>query len=286
MPYLRRAYRFLPAISLLIVLLMLLGACGGSRTQEAPPPAAEVLTDTPVPAAEATETEATETEATETEATETEATETEATPTVSEEMPAEEASATEPAPAAGQVGAGSTAFAIDAARSEARFLIDEVLLGADKTVVGVTSLITGTLRVDPANPTAAEIGPIEINARDLTTDSSRRNRSIQREILLSALDANKFITFLPTAIEGIPEAIAVGEPFEFRVTGDLTVRGVTQPVTFAMTVTPNSPTEIQGSGRATVLHEDFGIRIPNVPIVANVADEVRLEIDFVAVPLE
>ncbi len=279
MPNLQSSHRLLPAV-LAIILLLLLGACGGIGTQGGPPQAAEAATEAPADptaAAEAPAAEEAEAEAGATAAT---------AEDLSAEEPPEEPVATEAATATSETTGGRPTFAIDADRSEARFLIDEVLLGNDKTVVGVTSLITGTLSVDPANPTAAEIGPIEINARDLTTDSSRRNRSIQREILLSALDANKFITFVPTAIEGVPDAVAIGEPFAFSVTGDLTVRGVTQPATFAMSVTPISPTEIQGSGRATVLHEDFGIRIPNVPIVANVADEVRLEIDFVAVPVE
>ena len=174
-------------------------------------------------------------------------------------------------------------FVIDPDQSEARFLINEVLLGSDKTVIGVTSQITGEVGIAPTDPGRTEIGTISIDARDLTTDSSRRNRSIQRFVLRSALDENRYITFEPTAIDGLPSTVGVGEPFDFTVTGDLTVRATTQPVTFDMTVTANSEDEITGLGTATILYADFGISIPSVPAVANVEDEVRLEIEFTAV---
>jgi polyisoprenoid-binding protein YceI len=84
-------------------------------------------------------------------------------------------------------------------------------------------------------------------------------------------------------LEGLPETVTVGAPFEFSVTGDLKIRDITQPVTFAVTVTPVSETELQGSARATVQRADFDLRIPSVPSVANVSEEVFLEFDFVAV---
>ena len=177
---------------------------------------------------------------------------------------------------------GLRVLAIDPAQSEARFLIDEVLLGEDKTVVGVTSQVTGTISVDPADPAGAQIGTITIDARDLTTDNSRRNRSIQRQVLRSVLDENRFITFEPDVIEGMPDAVTIGEPFSFTVSGDLTVRGETRPETFDLTATALSPAEISGKGTTVVRYEDYGISIPSVPAVARVDEEVRLELEFVA----
>jgi polyisoprenoid-binding protein YceI len=162
------------------------------------------------------------------------------------------------------------------------FLVDEVLLGEDKTVVGVTSQITGTISVDPADPASAQIGTIIIDARDLTTDSSRRNRSIQRQVLRSVLDENRFITFEPTAIDGLPATMVIGEPFSFTVTGDLTVVGESRTETFDLTVTANSPTEVSGTATTVVHYDEYGISIPSVPAVARVDEEVRLELAFVA----
>ena len=68
------------------------------------------------------------------------------------------------APAAEDAAAAAQTFSIVADGSEARFIIDEVLMGNDKTVVGVTSDVTGEITLDPTNPSASQIGVITINA--------------------------------------------------------------------------------------------------------------------------
>ena len=253
----------------LLLLAWLLVACGGTDTVTEPladaAPAA-VVEPTEVPLEEMGETDDSEA----------------STETV-------EAGADEPG-AENQTSDGSLAglrvLTIDPEQSEARFLVNEVLLGEDKTVVGVTSLVTGAISVDPADPTSTEISAIIIDARDLKTDSSRRNRSIQRQILRSAADENRYITFEPTAIDDLPQTATIDEPFSFTVTGDLTVRGETRSETFELSVTPMSSTEITGLATTVIRYEDYGISIPSVPAVASVEDEVRLELAFVAVSTE
>ena len=130
---------------------------------------------------------------------------------------------------------------------------------------------------------SAEIAAITINARDLTTDNDRRNGAIRRFILQSERDEYQHIVFEPGSVEGLPASVAVGDTFQLQVSGNLTVRDVTNPVTFDVTVTPASESEISGVGVATVNYPDFGLAIPEVPSVTGVEDEVRLEIEFRAV---
>jgi polyisoprenoid-binding protein YceI len=200
-------------------------------------------------------------------------------PAAATAAPAAEAPQQEAAAASGDV----RTYAIDPAQSQARFMIDEVLMGSPKTVVGSTELVAGAVMVDMGNHSLTQIGPIQIDARDLETDDNFRNRAMRRQILASQEDAYQYIVYSPTTLEGLPETVTVGAPFEFSVTGDLKIRDITQPVTFAVTVTPVSETELQGSARATVQRADFDLRIPSVPSVANVSEEVFLEFDFVAV---
>lgn len=173
-------------------------------------------------------------------------------------------------------------FILDPARSQARFMIDEMLMGSPKTVVGSTELVSGAVQVDMGNHSLTEISPIQIDARDLETDDNFRNRAMRRQILASQEDAYQYIVYTPTALDGLPATVTVGTPFEFSVTGDLKIRDITQPVIFAVTVTPVSETELQGSARATVQRAAFDLRIPSVPSVANVSEDVSLEFDFVA----
>jgi hypothetical protein len=49
-----------------------------------------------------------------------------------------------------------------------------------------------------------------------------------------------------------------------------------------MTVQASSDARLEGTATATIAYADYGISIPQVPQVASVADQVRLELDFVA----
>ena len=171
-------------------------------------------------------------------------------------------------------------FTIVSQESEVRFILDELLRGAPKTVVGATNQVSGEIAVDYAQPGNAKVGTILVNARTLTTDNDFRNRAINNEILDTG--AYEFITFTPTQISGFPENPALGQAFEFQITGDLTIREITQEVTFDVQASAQSETRIIGSASAVVTRADYGLEIPSVPGVADVDEEVRLEIDFVA----
>lgn len=189
---------------------------------------------------------------------------------------------TEPEPTEETVAAtGPIVFEIVQDESEARFIIDEVLRGSPKTVVGVTNQVAGQIAVDPADPASAQVGQISINARTLATDSDMRNRAVKNRILQT--DAYEFVTFQPTQLTGLPESAAAGEPLSFQITGDLTIRDTTKQVTFDVTLTPVDETRLEGLATLTIPYRDFGLAIPDSPSVDTVADNVTLELEFVAV---
>lgn len=203
-----------------------------------------------------------------------------ATEVAAAEMPVTAATET-PAPTAAQAQpAGELLFEIDPAQSEARFIINEVLNGSPKTVIGATDQVAGQISVDPANPSATRLGAIEVNARTLSTDNEFRNRAVKNRILMT--NDYEFITFTPKTITGFPAVFTIGQAVTLQIEGDLTVKGVTQPVTFEAQVTPVSEAQLTGSASATILYRDFGISIPQVQSVTGVEDQVVLEIDFTA----
>jgi polyisoprenoid-binding protein YceI len=169
--------------------------------------------------------------------------------------------------------------------SEARFIIDEVLSGADKTVVGTTTAVEGTITADEDNPQNVSVSAVKVDLSTLTTDSSFRNRAIRDFILQTGDPANQFATFEPTRYEGLPESVTIGEPFTFQITGDLTIHGVTREETFEVTLTPVSETRIEGTATLSdINYGDFGVQILRLPEqVASVEDTVTLEFSFVAV---
>jgi polyisoprenoid-binding protein YceI len=171
---------------------------------------------------------------------------------------------------------------IDPRASEARFVINETLIGVPTEVKGVTSIITGTLQIAPAAPEQTSIGEITIDARDLRTDRNLRDRAIRRFILESNKDEYRFITFTPAEIAGLPAQAAAGDTFQFQVTGELKIKDVSRPVTFDVEVTAESETQVSGLATATIKRSEFDLQIPSAPGVADVTDEVRLELAFTA----
>ncbi len=185
-----------------------------------------------------------------------------------------------PAAAAPEASSDAITFVVDPTQSEARFVIDEVLLGSPKSVVGVNHGVSGQVTVNPGDPGNLAIGPIAIEAAQFVTDSDRRNGVINRFILQSG--SYPTITFTPTAIEGVPASVAIGDTLNLQVTGDLTIRGITRAETFAVTVQVVSTSELRVNGTTQILRENYELTIPSVPSVANVTNEVQLEFDFVA----
>src|SRR5262245_47094025 len=69
--------------------------------------------------------------------------------------------------------------------SQAEYTINEVLNGADKTVVGTTAEVAGDILLNLSDLSQSEIGEISINARTFATDDDRRDNSVARFILQS-----------------------------------------------------------------------------------------------------
>lgn len=190
------------------------------------------------------------------------------------------AKASSPITVDSNTSSGTVIFQIVPADSTTTFTVDEVLNGSPNTVVGTTNRVAGQIALDPDHPAGTQIGPIQVDARTLVTDKNLRNRSIGKQIL----DTNnyEYITFYPKMFSGLPDQITYGTSYTFKIGGDLTIKDVTQQVTFDTTVTPVDATHLKGSATTTVLYEDFGISIPKVPSVASVDDQVMLKINFVA----
>ncbi len=277
-----------PLIYLLVVLiLVLVAACGGDTTQSEPtaePPTASAPTEAAAESESATteeaanEDKATEEDTAEEETASEEASESADSESTETEAASESASTTEQA---ASVASNPRTFVIDPAQSEARFLIDEVLRGNPVTVVGVTSQVSGELTIDPADPASASVSTISVDANSLETPEGMRNRSIRNFILQTG--SYPTITFAPTSIEGLPASVQVGDSFSFTIVGDLQIRDVVKSVAFNVDVTADTEDQISGLATSTITLVDYNLTIPSVPFVASVGDNVILELQFVAV---
>ncbi len=175
---------------------------------------------------------------------------------------------------------GLQVFQISQADSKAQFTIYEELMGRPNNVVGVTSQVAGQIGVNFSDLSTAKVGVIQVDARTLVTDSNNRNRMIQNRILNTG--NYEYVTFTPTQISGLSGSATIGKSFQFQITGNLTIQDVTKPVTFDVTAQAVSNSQISGKATATIQRSDFNLQIPSVPQVANVGEQVPLEIDFIA----
>ncbi|MEP6985462.1 MAG: YceI family protein [Chloroflexota bacterium] len=209
-----------------------------------------------------------------------------ATADVTQEATAEvtvgaEAAAAIQAAAAAQSAAAGTLYRIGTTGSQVSFTLTEELRGTPTTVVGTTDQVAGDIFVDFTTPTNSKMGVININARTLVTDQESRNRALRSNILQSANDKYQFITFTPTSITGLPDKVAMGTTINFKVIGDLKIRDIVQSVTFDVSVTATADS-LTGSATTQVTRDMYNLQIPNAPGVANVSNDVTLDIKFTA----
>ncbi len=210
-------------------------------------------------------------------------------PTSQPTAEATEATRAEPTPATPAPAAAAGArrlFRIVPEESQASFTLEEDLFNQRTTVIGTTNQVAGDIIVDFDAPASSEMGVIRINVRTLQTDNDFRNRAIRGQILQSSQDAFEFAEFTPTALNGLPDNVAVGDTIRFEIVGDLKVRDIVQSTTWQAEVTLVAEDRLEGTASTVVTREQYNLTIPNVPNVANVTNEVTLALQFVATRVE
>jgi polyisoprenoid-binding protein YceI len=184
------------------------------------------------------------------------------------------------APATG----AAVVYHIDAGQSEAHYEVAETFFQGNRLnlAVGRTKGIAGDVLVDFANPANSQIGPIVIDVSQLTSDEGRRDNFIRNNALQSSQYPQA--TFKPTKVEGLPASVKPGDQLTLKVTGDLTVKQTTKPVTFDVTLTANQD-KLTGEATAQVLLSDFGVG-PIQLAMLQTEDKAKLVFDFVALPAQ
>src|SRR5579875_3293980 len=139
----------------------------------------------------------------------------------------------------------------------------------------------GTLQID-ANEPANSSGSVTIQVKSIDTGIGQRDDHLRTN---DFFDAPNFpeISFKSTAVE-------VVDPTHFNVTGDLTIRETTKPVTVELEFTgaakdPFGNDRIGFEGTTVINRKDFGVNF-NAPLEAGgvlVSDKVTLELDISAI---
>jgi polyisoprenoid-binding protein YceI len=144
--------------------------------------------------------------------------------------------------------------------SQAGYRVDEVLSGQPVTVVGRTSEVSGTAVVADAALTDAVI---EVELDGVATDNPARDQFFTGTLL--DVPNNPVATFALTDAAPLA-ALADGTTATVPLTGELTIAGATQPVTFEAQV-QNTGGQVLVQGQIPMVYADYGITAPDLGFV-------------------
>jgi polyisoprenoid-binding protein YceI len=163
-----------------------------------------------------------------------------------------------------------TTYSIDTAHSTAQFVVRHMMI---TNVRGGFGKVSGTVTYDAENPAATEI-EATIDAASINTNDSQRDAHLRSA---DFLDTDKFptITFKSREFDG------------GKLTGDLTIHGVTREVALAVdgpTAAEKDPwgnTRIGASATTKIKRSDFGLTW-NAALETGgilVGDDLRIELE-------
>ena len=127
-------------------------------------------------------------------------------------------------------------FRVDPAQTTVEYAVQEVLLNNQQITCGRTNAVEGEFQLYMQNGRAfIALSNLQVDLRTLTSDSTVRDQAIRSQWL----ESNKYpkAIFVANAVEGLPLDAVQGQPYTFQVSGDMTIRNITHPVMFQVTVT-------------------------------------------------
>lgn len=163
---------------------------------------------------------------------------------------------------------------IDTAHSRAQFTVRHLMIS---NIRGDFGAVTGTVDYDGKDITKAKVNAT-IDVKSISTRVEKRDEHLKTDDFLDVAN-HPTMTFVSTAITP-----AAGG--KYNMTGNLTIRGTTKPVTFELT-TPSGPittrgtTKIGASASGKINRKDFGVKYHEVMDNGGlgVADEVFIQLD-------
>lgn len=148
------------------------------------------------------------------------------------------------------------------------------LFGADtlkRTAVGRSPAVTGTMSIEGTTVAAVNV---EVDTTKLKSSSGLRDGRIRT----LGLETVKFPTasFSLTNPVEVPGSLTPGVATTLDATGDLTLHGVTKPVTLALTACWTG-TVVRVDGSTPILMADYAISPPSIGGIVSVDDHGVLE---------
>lgn len=154
------------------------------------------------------------------------------------------------------------------------YRVKEVLFGQSTEAVGRTSTLTGSLTVAGTTVSAAEF---TVDMTTVKSDQSRRDSAFKGRIMDVA--THPTATFKLTAPIELGKVPADKEEVNAKATGELTLKGKTNSVTFDLVARRNGA-NVEVNGTIPITFADYGIDNPSV---AGITTEDNGKLEFLLV---
>jgi polyisoprenoid-binding protein YceI len=171
------------------------------------------------------------------------------------------------------------ALVVDSSSSSASYHAHEQLAGRNlpSEAVGTTPDVSGSIVLTPDGSIAASQSQIQADLSSLESDQRNRDNFIKGNTLQTRAFPNA--TFVPREAQGLPSPLPTSGQVTFQLLGDLTVHGVTRPVTWQVTAQFDGGT-VSGNATTNVNISDFGMTPPKAGPVLSIQDGLILELNF------
>lgn len=183
-------------------------------------------------------------------------------------------------PRAAQAQAQATATELDfTTGTRATYRVNEQLVGLSfpDDAVGGTDSVSGKIVLRPDGSIDSDQSKLTVDLRTLKSDQDMRDGYVRRR----TFDTDKYpnAVFVPRSIQGVPYPLPATGQIGFKLSGDMTIRDVTAPVTWTGYATFNKG---QMAGRATTdfTFATFKLAKPKLWRLLSVADKIELEVEF------
>lgn len=154
-------------------------------------------------------------------------------------------------------------------------IAEELTTVGDTEAVGRTPEVDGTVVLDGTTLVAATITG-DLTA--LTTDIRQRDGATQRALNTGTHPTTTFTLTEPVDLGADP---VVGEPVSVEAAGELTLNGVTQPVTVTLdAVLLDGVAGLLITGSFPISLADHDLVAPSAPVVVSVADTATVELQL------
>ncbi len=165
----------------------------------------------------------------------------------------------------GLASAGPRPYNIDRAHSEIKFVVEAKLLD----VHGFFDSFTVVTQLDPDSIAKSSV-LITIDPRYVNTRATRRDNHL-RTCDFFCVDSFPTITFQSKQVTRVG-------PVNYRIDGDLTMRGITKPMSIPARVMYNDPGSARFTGQFDINRRDFSINGDGGGGIIN--DSVHVEFSF------